>query len=243
MICASTDVILLKLSAAYYTEARMESLIENLKRHQLMVAVRTETPEDAYNVALACIEGGIRFIEITFSVPEADEVIKRLSKDKRATVGAGTILSVDDANKALKAGASYIVSPNFDEEVVKFTKKNGAVSIPGACTPTEIYRAYKAGGDIIKLFPFVEIGGLGFLKAVRGPLPFVNYMLCGGATLENVSKYLAADAAGILIGTAIIRRDLVTAKDWKAVAGLANNFVDEVEDFSRTKPQIGLTSH
>ena len=215
--------------------AHVESLIERLKKHQLMVAVRTDTAEDAYNAAAACINGGIRFIEITFSVPGADEVIKRLSGDKRAAVGAGTVLSVADLKKALNAGASYIVSPNFDEEVVRLTKKEGAMSIPGACTPTEIYRAYKAGGDIIKLFPFVEIGGLGFLKAVRGPLPFVNYMLCGGANLENVSKYLAAKAAGILIGSAIIRRELVAAKDWKAIAGLAATFVAKVEEFSKTK--------
>ena len=212
----------------------VENLIEEFKTHQLMVAVRTETTEDAYNAAVACIEGGIRFIEITFSVPGADEVIRRLSKDKRVTVGAGTVLSTEDVRKALHAGASYIVSPNFDEEVVKFTKKEGAMSIPGACTPTEVYRAYKGGGDIIKLFPFVEIGGLGFLKAIRGPLPFVRYMLCGGATLENISKYLAADAAAILIGAAIIRRDLVAAKDWASIAGLARSFVGKVEG-SRTK--------
>jgi 2-dehydro-3-deoxyphosphogluconate aldolase / (4S)-4-hydroxy-2-oxoglutarate aldolase len=211
----------------------MEGLIENLKKHQLMVAVRTETPEDAYNAARACIEGGIRFIEITFSVPDADEVIRRLGGDKRGHVGAGTILSIGDAKKALKAGASYLVSPNFDEDVVKFTKKEGAVSVPGACTPTEIYQAHKAGGDIIKLFPFVQIGGLGFLKAVRGPLPFVNYMLCGGADLENISQYLAAKAGGILVGTAIIRHDLVVAKNWKAISGLAKSFVEKVEGFSR----------
>jgi 2-dehydro-3-deoxyphosphogluconate aldolase/(4S)-4-hydroxy-2-oxoglutarate aldolase len=181
------------------------------------------------------VEGGIRFIEITFSVPGADEVIRRLGGDERATIGAGTILSVDEAKRALTAGASYIVSPNFDEDVVKFTKKEGVVSIPGACTPTEIYRAHKAGGDIIKLFPFVEIGGLAFLKAIRGPLPFVKYMLCGGATLDNVSKYLAADAAGILIGAAIIKRELVATKDWKSIAGLARSFVQKVEDFVRTK--------
>ena len=212
-----------------------EGLIKNLKKHQLMVAVRTKTLEDAYHAALACVEGGIRFIEITFSVPGADEVIRRLSGDERVTIGAGTILSVDDARRALTAGASYIVSPNFDEDVVKFAKKEGVVSIPGACTPTEIYRAHKAGGDIIKLFPFVEIGGLGFLKAIRGPLPFVRYMLCGGATLDNISKYLAADAAGILIGTAIIRRELVAARDWKSIAGLARSFVQKVGEFARTK--------
>ena len=212
-----------------------KNLINDLKRHQLMVAVRTETPEDALHAATACAEGGIRFIEITFSVPGADEVIRRLSSDERVTVGAGTVLSILDARKALKAGASYLVSPSFDEEVVKFAKKEDVVSIPGACTPTEIYRAHKAGADIIKLFPFVEMGGLGFLKAVRGPLPFVRYMLCGGANLDNVSKYLAADAAGILIGSAIIRRDLVAAKDWSTIAGLAGSFVRKVEDFARTK--------
>jgi len=213
---------------------QQERFIEDLKRNQLMVAIRTESAEDAYHAAMACVEGGVRFIEVTFSVPGADEVISRLSGDERVVVGAGTVLSVDDARKALKAGASYLVSPAFDEEVVTFAKKEGVISIPGACTPTEIYRAYKAGGDIIKLFPFVEIGGLDFLKAIRGPLPFVRYMLCGGATLENISNYLAADAAAILIGAAIIRRDLVAAKDWASIAGLARSFVGKVEG-SRTK--------
>lgn len=213
---------------------QQERFIEDLKRNQLMVAIRTESAEDAYHAAMACVEGGVRFIEITFSVQGADEVISRMSGDERVVVGAGTVLTTDDARKALKAGASYLVSPAFDEEVVTFAKKEGVVSIPGACTPTEIYRAYKAGGDIIKLFPFVEIGGLDFLKAIRGPLPFVRYMLCGGATLENISKYLAADAAAILIGAAIIRRDLVAAKDWASIAGLARSFVGKVEG-SRTK--------
>lgn len=215
--------------------ASREDLIKNLKKRQLMVAVRTASPENAYHAASACAEGGIRFIEITFSVPGADEVIQRLSKDERVSVGAGTVLSVDDARKALRAGASYIVSPNFDEDVVKFTKKEGVTSIPGAATPTEIYRAHKAGADIIKLFPFVELGGLDFLKAVRGPLPFVRYMLCGGATLDNISNYLAADAAGILVGSAIIRRELVAAKDWESITGLAGSFVGRVEEFARTK--------
>lgn len=211
------------------------SFIKNLKQSQLMVAVRTGTPEEAHHAAAACVEGGIRFIEITFSVPGAAEVIRQLSRDERVAVGAGTILSVDDARIAMKAGASYIVSPGFDEDVVKFTKKEGLVSIPGACTPTEIYRAHKAGGDVIKLFPFVEIGGLDFLKAVRGPLPFVRYMLCGGANMDNISKYLAADAAGILIGAAIVRRELVAAGDWKSIAGLAADFVKKVEDAAQAK--------
>lgn len=205
------------------------NVIALMERHQLAVAVRTDTPEEAYGAALACIRGGIRLVEITFSVPDAAEVIKKLGESEGVAVGAGTVLSIADAKKALGSGASYIVSPNLDEDIVRYAKKEGAASIPGACTPTEIYRAHCAGADIIKLFPFVEIGGLGFLKAIRGPFPFIRYMLCGGATMENVSAYVAAKAAGILIGSAIIKRDLVKQGDWQAITGLASAFVGKVE--------------
>ncbi len=210
-------------------------MIKELHRHQLMVAVRTETPDQAYRAAVACIEGGIKFIEITFSVPDAAEVIGKLSADPRAEVGAGTVLNTGDVKKALRAGARYIVSPNFDEEVVALTKREGAASVPGACTPTEIYRAYKAGGDVIKLFPFAEIGGLDFLRVIRGPFPYINYMLCGGVKLDNISGYLEAQAAGILVGSAIIRRDLIAASDWPSITEIAAKFVRKVEDFTARK--------
>jgi 2-dehydro-3-deoxyphosphogluconate aldolase/(4S)-4-hydroxy-2-oxoglutarate aldolase len=205
-------------------------LIDSLEKHQLMVAVRTDTPDQAFKAAEACIKGGVRFIEITFSVPDADDVIKKLSSDENVSIGAGTVLNFIDAKKALKAGASYIVSPNFDEKIVNFTKKEGAVSIPGACTPSEIYRAYKAGGDIIKLFPFVEIGGLGFLKVIRGPFSFIKFLLCGGVTLNNVSQYIEANAAGILVGSAIIKRDLVLAGDWESIKENAEKFVLKIDE-------------
>jgi len=205
------------------------TLVERIERHQLMVAVRTDSPENAYKAAAACVDGGVKFIEITFSVPDADEVIGRLGDDDRVSIGAGTVLTVRDARKAIKAGASYIVSPNFDEDVVKFTKKEGALSIPGACTPTEIYKAYRAGGDVIKLFPFVEIGGFDFLRTIRGPFPFVKYMLCGGVTLDNISKYLSVGAAGILVGSAIMKRDLITGGDWPGITELCTKFVGTIE--------------
>ena len=99
------------------------ALIENIERHQIMVAVRTDTAEEAYNAAVACISGGVKFIEITFSVPGADSVISDLIADSRVTVGAGTVLNLEDARKALKAGASYLISPNCDEEIIGFTKE------------------------------------------------------------------------------------------------------------------------
>ena len=207
------------------------TLIKRIEKYKLMVAVRTDTPEKAYEAASACIKGGVRFVEITFTVPEADEVIKKLSKDKRAAIGAGTVLSIRDAKKALKAGARYIVSPNFDEKVVRFTKKQGAVSIPGACTPTEIYNAHRAGGDIIKLFPFVQMGGLDFLKEIRGPLPFIRYMLAGGLNLDNIPKYLAVQPSCFLVGSSIMKRELVMAEDWAGITVIAKKFVEKIDQW------------
>lgn len=206
------------------------NVIGMMERHQLTVAVRTDTPEEAYQAAVACIKGGIKLAEITFSVPEAVEVIRKISRTDGVAVGAGTVLSLADAKKALAAGASYIVSPNLDAEIVNFTKKEGVVSIPGACTPTEIYRAHSAGADVIKLFPFVQIGGLGFLKAIRGPFPFIKYMLCGGATMKNISDYVAARATGILVGSAIIKPELVKRQDWSGITELSRAFTEKVED-------------
>ena len=206
------------------------TLIDTIERNRLMVAVRTDTSEKAYRAAMACINGGIRLVEITFSVPDAEEVIRRLIVETEALIGAGTVLNTFDLKKALKAGASYIVSPHFDEEIVKLTKKEGAVSIPGACTPTEIYGAYRAGGDIIKLFPFVEMGGLNFLKAVRGPLPFIRFMLSGGVSLDNISEYLRVKASCILIGSSILKKEFVMAEEWGSVTELSKTFVQKISD-------------
>jgi len=202
--------------------------VENIEKHQLVVVIRTETPEQAYEAALACIGGGVKLVEITFSVPDAHEVIKRIAPTDGVTVGAGTVLTIAEAQRALDAGASYIVSPHLDEEIVRFAREGGAVSIPGACTPTEILKAHRAGADIVKLFPFVEMGGLKFLKTIRGPLPFIKYMPSGGVTLENFQQYLDAAVSGIIVGSAIIRPELVKAGDWGAVRILAEKFVQLV---------------
>ena len=238
--------------------------IELIERHQLVVVVRTETPERAYEAARAAIKGGVRLVEITFSVPQAEEVIARLRKDHGNTIpgasspevkppvgpkipplnpllakegtgeviiGAGTVLGIQDARKAIKAGAAYVVSPHVDEEIIRFVKMESAalVSIPGASTPTEILNAHRAGGDIIKLFPFVEMGGLSFLKTIRGPLPFIKYMPSGGVTLENVGDYLKARVTGIIVGSAIMKPELLGAGDWTGIEGLAREFVKKVQ--------------
>lgn len=206
--------------------------IEKIERHRFVVVIRTETPEQAYEAAQACMRGGVRLVEITYSVPAAHEVIHRLARAGDVTVGAGTVLKIPDAVSALEAGAAFVVSPHFDREIVKFVKAEGSVSIPGACTPTEILKAHQTGADLIKLFPFVEMGGLNFLRAVRGPLPFIRYMPSGGVTVENVADYLAAGASGVITGSAIIRPDMVKSGDWQGIAELAGSFVRKIESLA-----------
>jgi len=200
--------------------------VELIEQHQLVVVIRTDTPDQAYEAAKACIAGGVKLVEITFSVPHAHEVIKKICGTEGVTVGAGTVLTMDEARLAVNAGAGYVVSPHLDEEIVKFVKREGLVSIPGAATPTEILKAHKAGADIVKLFPFVEMGGLNFLKTIRGPLPFIKYMPSGGVTLDNFGEYLDARVSGIIVGSAIIKRGLVEAGNWQAITELAAKFVE-----------------
>lgn len=210
--------------------AAMHKTVLEIEKHQLVVVVRTDTPEQAYEAAKACVRAGVKLIEITFSVAKAETVIKKLAREKDITLGAGTVLSVENAKKALDAGAKYIVSPHLDEKIVKFTKKEGLVSVPGASTPTEIYRAHTAGADIVKLFPFVEMGGLAFLKSIRGPLPFIKYMPSGGVTPDNAREYLSAGVSGIIVGSSIIRPELVRAGDWDGITSLASRLLRRVEE-------------
>lgn len=202
--------------------------IEAIERHKLVAVIRTPTPEEAYEAAVACARGGMKLIEITFSVPGADDVIKAVKGKEGVTVGAGTVLNLSEAERANKAGAAFIVSPHTDEEIVRYTKSSGMVSVPGACTPTEVLKAHRAGADIIKLFPFVEMGGLKFLRTLRGPLPFIKYMPSGGVTLENVTEYLAAGVSGVIVGSALVKGELVRARDWQAIEGLARRFVEKL---------------
>ena len=214
-------------------------VIEQIEKNQLLVVIRTDLPEEAYEAARACIKGGVKLIEITFSVPDADDVIKNLSVIENITLGAGTVLSMADARNAMTSGAKFIVSPQIDESIIKYTKSRGAVSIPGAATPTEILQAHNAGGDIIKLFPFVELGGLNFHRTIRGPFPFIKYMPSGGVTMENFADYMAADVSGIIVGSAIIKRDLVKAGKWDAIEELSRSFVKQLPSHTDTESSGG----
>ena len=165
--------------------------------------MRGFAPADVLKIAQALYEGGIRILEITMNSENPLGLIEQISSTMgdNMLIGAGTVLDTASARDAVKAGAKFILSPIIDAEVIRATKNLGAVMIPGAYTPTEIAMGYKAGGDIIKVFPATTPA---YIKNVLAPLPHIPLLPTGGLTLDNIQAYLQAGAMGLGIGSSLV---------------------------------------
>lgn len=164
----------------------------------IIAVIRHKDKEVAKEISKTLIKGGVSAIEVTFSVDEADQVIKSLKEEfEDAIIGAGTVLTKEDAKKAIDCGADFIVSPCVIEEVAKYTASKEVLLSMGAATPTEVYNAYMLGSDIVKLFPG-EFLSPGFIKAIKAPMPFIDVMPTGGVTHKNIAEWFenGAYAAG-----------------------------------------------
>lgn len=179
--------------------------LNTIKEHQLIAIIRGANPSDVIRIAGALYEGGIRLLEITMNSQDPITVIEKVSDHfgGKMLIGAGTVLDAAMAREAIKAGAAFILSPIVDDETIRATRDAGAVSIPGAYTPTEIVRAYRAGGDIIKIFP-AGSGGVAYIRDVMGPLSHIPMLPTGGITLENISSFARIGVAGYGIGSSLV---------------------------------------
>lgn len=166
-------------------------ILQKIKDVGVVAVIREENLEKAINVSKACIEGGIPAVEVTYTVPNATEVISQLKMTipaEKLIVGAGSVLDSETARIAILAGAEYIVSPAFDIETAKLCNRYQIPYMPGCMTITEMVKAMEAGCDIIKMFPGSAFGP-SFVKAVKAPLPQINIMPTGGVSLENVDEW------------------------------------------------------
>jgi len=208
--------------------------LQMIKDSKIVAIIRGVSSSDIVDAVQAMFNGGIRCCEVTFdhtSKEAMDESLKsiqllREAFDGKVAVGAGTVLDTDDVELAKKAGASFIISPNYDPDTIKLTKSYGLISIPGAMTPTEVYNCYKAGADFVKVFPASDLG-TSFIKSLRGPLPFIPLMAVGGITAENLNDYLKAGCSGVGIGGNLVNKKLIKAHDFEALENLAKTFVAE----------------
>lgn len=174
-----------------------------LLQHKIVAIVRGMQSQDVMKVANALYEGGITILEVTLNSPNALAVLEQLSNENKdkMLIGAGTVLSDKEAKQAIAAGAQFIISPSLDIEVIKATKEAGAVSIPGAFTPTEIHTAYKSGADIVKVFPAPNAG---YIKNILAPLNHIPLMPTGGITADNIKEYQNAGAVAFGIGSWLV---------------------------------------
>lgn len=180
---------------------RKHKVLQRIEDVGVVAVVRAENSEKAKKIALACMEGGIDSIEITFTVPGANDVIKDLTKEfgDDLLVGAGTVLDSETARIAILAGAKYIVSPAFDLETAKLCNRYQIPYMPGCMTITEILTAMEAGADVIKVFPGSAFGP-SFIKAVKGPIPQAVLMPTGGVSIDNVDQWIKNGCIAVGVG-------------------------------------------
>jgi 2-dehydro-3-deoxyphosphogluconate aldolase/(4S)-4-hydroxy-2-oxoglutarate aldolase len=191
---------------------------KQLQIDRIIGIVRLNDSSNLVELAQVLQDAGVNFLEITLTTPNAFEAIEKISEmlDDDFYVGAGTVTTLNLAQKALKSGAKFIVSPNFKKEVIEISHSNSILAMPGCLTPTEIFEAHEAGADIIKIFPS-SLGGTAYLKEIRGPFPEIKFMPTGSITLDMIAEYLKVGAFCLGIGTSMIKPDDIYQKNWKNV--------------------------
>ncbi len=189
---------------------RPEEFVSFLHTHKASAILRTSVGQAAKPAMDAAMRGGFKVIEFTLTTPGALELIGEFSKRQGIVVGAGTVLTVDDAKAAVDAGAVFLVSPVVDEAVIDAARSLGVAMMPGTHTPTEMLRAHRAGASLQKLFPAPGIGPV-YVKACLGPMPFLRIVPTSGINESNAAAYLQAGAFAVGFVTRLFDPDDLAA--------------------------------
>ena len=207
-----------------------QEVLDYIREIGIVPVIRAETPEAAVLAAKAAAKGGITVAEITMTVPNAIDAIREVVRAiPNLLVGAGTVLDVETAANCLEAGAQFIVSPGFDAETVAWAVRRGVPMVAGALTPTEVITAYRAGSDVVKIFPCGDVGGPRYLKSLKAALPQIPMMPTGGVNLTTVGPFLQAGAFALGAGSELISKDAMAKGDYAAITESARQFVAAVK--------------
>jgi len=206
------------------------NLLQILSREKIIAIIRGIEASAGDATAQALADGGIVFLEVTLNTDGALGMISRFREkyEGRMRIGAGTVLDIGQAKEAVAAGAEYIISPNLDEEVVRYGVEQGLEVWPGTMSPTEMVRAYKAGASAVKVFPMGALG-VNYLKEVRAPLNHIPMIGTGGVNLSNIRTVLEAGAVAVGLGGNLVDKQLVKEGKFEELTKLAQAFVAEVK--------------
>ena len=203
-----------------------QEMLEKIKELGLLAVIRGPSAGLTVQMVEALIKGGVLGIEITYSTPDAESVVKTLSEKfgDRIVLGMGTLTKTDQAESAKDAGANFLVSPICEPALVRSMVASGLLTMAGALTPTEVFQAYSLGTDVVKIFPG-SLGGPAYVKALKGPFPYIPMMPTGGVSAANAADWFKAGVVAVGAGSELCPPDLAKAGKFDEITQKAADFV------------------
>lgn len=216
-----------------------ERILNEMLKRKVVAILRVNESVNLKKVIDSIYEGGISVVEITMTIPNALQLIKKMSNelDKNIILGVGSVLTTSVADDAIEAGAKYIVSPVFKKEIIDVAHKNNVPVMPGCFTPTEINSAFEYGADIVKVFP-ADVVGMKFFKAILAPMPHLKLMPTGGVSLTNAGDWLNAGACAVGIGSALLDKKAIQEENYSKLtqnAKLVMKNISEETNMGKSK--------
>lgn len=208
-----------------------KQIVQSIEKHKAVAVLRFPKEEQFEPIFEALIQGGIKVLEITMTVPNALKLIEKavsMAPDDMV-LGAGSVIDRESVKKTVDAGAEFIVSPIVKDEVIDEANKLDKAVLPGAFTPTEIQHAWEAGSDIIKVFP-ANIVGMPFFKAVKAPLPHLKLMPTGGVSLTNVNEWIDSGACAVGIGSSLVDKKAIADGNYDQIRKNAEILIKNIKE-------------
>lgn len=211
-----------------------------LEDTRIIVIVRGVDTKAMVPLAEALYEGGIRVMEVTLNTEGAFDSIRHLQHKvgDRMWIGAGTVLDIEDAKRAIAAGAQFIVTPNMEEDVIRFCGELNIPIYPGALTPTEIVKAWKAGAPAVKIFPSASIG-MAYIKELQGPLSHIPMVAVGGVNADNIRRFMEIGCYAVGIGGSLVDKSAIRNEKWDRITQDAQSLTDEMQVYLEDQRQHG----
>lgn len=197
----------------------------------LIPVLRAKSASQAHAVVRAMMEGGVKVVEVTMTVPGAIDLLRDLKHEYGSDLllGSGTVTTPEEAAATIAAGAEFVVSPSLHPDVIEVTREHGKVSIPGALTPTEVITAWRAGADYVKIFPCSAMGGASYLKSLLAPFPHLMLIPTGGVTLQTAESFLKAGARALGVGSDLVNLQAIDNGTPEAITHIARAYLEIVQ--------------
>ncbi|WP_294510865.1 bifunctional 4-hydroxy-2-oxoglutarate aldolase/2-dehydro-3-deoxy-phosphogluconate aldolase [uncultured Intestinimonas sp.] len=211
----------------------MDEILQRIYEIGIIPVIAIDDAEQAVPLARALVAGGLPAAEVTFRTAAGEEAIRRISAEvPEMLVGAGTVLTKDQADRAIAAGSKFIVSPGFNPEITRYVIDKGVLMMPGTATPGEMEQAMSMGLNVLKFFPAEQNGGVAKLKALAGPYTNLRWMPTGGVNTKNMMDYLNFDRIVACGGTWMVKKDLIDGQKWDEITAICKEAVQTMLGFS-----------